>query len=94
MCHNSCKRQDHTVRLRSSKAARRLRELWVSQKQPLTALSDKAYYELMMNLLSTYYDAQLAILGDRQALQSSTEKYIAEHLVHPGRGSKILPGGG
>lgn len=49
----------------------------VSQKQPLTALSDKAHCELIMNLLLTYYDAQLATLGDRQALQPSTERYIA-----------------
>lgn len=77
MRHNSSKKQDHIIRLRSSKASRRLWEFWVSQKQPLTALSDKAHREHVMNLLLTYYDAQLATLGDRQALQPSTEKYLA-----------------
>lgn len=90
MCHNSCKRQDHTVRLRYSGILEALGVLGLSEASPYSSFWQGLPW-IMRNLLSTYSDAQLATLAGRQASQSSTEKQQLCSLFTPDKALKCNP---
>lgn len=90
MYHNSYKTQDHTVRLRNSGILEALGVLGLSEASPYSSFWQGLLW-IMRNLLSTYSDAQLATLADRQASQSSPEKQQLCSLFTPEQALKCNP---
>lgn len=88
MCHNSCKRQDHTVRLRYSGILEALGVLGVSEASPYSSFSQGLLW-MMRNLLWC-----TAGHSRRQAGLTIPHREVAAlQLVHPRQGSKMQPRG-